>query len=310
MCDSALRSAWPWRQPTQAQLSTKAGGIGLRVRSLEGHSSAAFVASYIASMGLSAEDDQQQLRSKLEGALAKFNTLVLADSQLSASRSQSLPLLRQGSLSARIEARDQQQLLESASPADRVRLEAIAADNASAWMRAVPSPGLGLAIPPDVMSVLVKWWLGLPVSPLGQVCPRCPTHALDQAGHHALTCKRGPHITARHKALRDCLAQYCRRALLSPSLEEGAGLNACQTRPADILLPTWTLGAPAALDLTVVHPLNTKHLTGASMNANPAALRSAVDRKHAENNAKCQELGWTCLPVSYTHLTLPTILLV
>ena len=107
-------------------------------------------------------------------------------------------------------------------------------------------------------------------------------------------------MTARHNTLRDCLAQYCRRALLNTTMEAGAGLDTRQTRPADILLPAWILGAPAARDLTVVHPLNTKHLTGASTDAGSAALASAAERKHAENEEKCRELGWTCVPVAVT----------
>ena len=140
----------------------------------------------------------------------------------------------------------------------------------------------------------------LPVSPDGASCSRCKNHALDPVGHHALTCKRGPYVTARHNALRDCLAGYCRRAHLNPTLEAGAGLDDRQTRPADILLPVWTLGASAALDLTVVHPLNSINLNGASTDAGSVALAAAAERKHEENGKKCRELGWECVPMAIT----------
>ena len=284
-----------WRQ---AQLGLRRGGFGLR--SLERHASAAFIASYVGSVDLSLNDGQRHLPVVIEDAIFRYNTYVQEDCRLSASQVASVAKLQQRVLSAHIDDKEYQEIMESASPINQVRLHSITADHASAWLCAVPSPGLGLTIPPDAMSVLTKWWLGLPVSPDGASCSRCPNHALDPSGHHALTCKRGPYVTARHNALRDCLANYCRQALLNPTLEAGAGLDDRQTRPADILLPTWTLGASAALDLTVVHPLNTTNLTGASTDGGSVALAAAAERKHEENSTKCRELGWACIPMPIT----------
>ena len=122
----------------------------------------------------------------------------------------------------------------------------------------------------------------------------CPSETLDQFGQHALTCRRGPGICRRHNTLRDCIADYCRRAQLNPTLEAGSGyLN--QTRPADILLPTWNLGRDAALDVTVVNPLNNSNIEGAII---PGLItEEAADRKHRNNDAKCRELGWKGIPI-------------
>ena len=49
-----------------------------------------------------------------------------------------------------------------------------------------------------------------------------------------------------------------------------------------------------------MHPLNSTHLTGASTNVSPGALTAAAERKHAENDAKCEQLGWACVPVAVT----------
>ncbi|MEL6889946.1 MAG: hypothetical protein AAFO86_14720, partial [Pseudomonadota bacterium] len=87
---------------------------------------------------------------------------------------------------------------------------------------------------------------------------------------------------------------------LNPTVEAGANLDNRRTRPADILRPAWTLGAPAALDLTVVHPLTQINLTGASTDVCPSALAAAVEHKHKMNNAKCQDLGWACVPMAIT----------
>ena len=82
---------------------------------------------------------------------------------------------------------------------------------------------------------------------------------------------------------------------MNPTLEAGSGyLN--QTRPADISLPTWNLGRDAALDVTVVNPLNSSNIEGAII---PGLItEEAADRKHRNNDAKCRELGWECIPIA------------
>ena len=119
----------------------------------------------------------------------------------------------------------------------------------------------------------IKWWLGLDTS-CGSICPLCPGKVLDHLGHHALTCKRGGDIVTRHKKLRDH----------------------SHTCPADILVPNWSLGKPAAFDLSVTSPLNTNVLLEAGLAAGQAARVTEL-RKHEENDAKCKELGWVCVPM-------------
>ena len=70
-----------------------------------------------------------------------------------------------------------------------------------------------------------------------------------------------------------------------------------QTRPADILVQNWEFGKPAALDFTVTSPLNPNTLNGASVTAGSAAS-AAEARKHATNDAKCNRLGWVCIPLA------------
>ena len=70
-----------------------------------------------------------------------------------------------------------------------------------------------------------------------------------------------------------------------------------QTRPADILVQNWEFGEPAALDFAVTSPLNPTTLNGASVTAGSAAS-AAEARKHATNDAKCNRLGWVCIPLA------------
>ncbi|KAL5463780.1 hypothetical protein EMCRGX_G032714 [Ephydatia muelleri] len=130
-------------------------------------------------------------------------------------------------------------------------------------------------------------------------CPYCPDHQLDPLGHHAMMCKWGGDVVVRHNALRDVFAQFCHRAQLGGQLEEGhgSGSDSSHSRPADILVPNWLSGKPAAFDLTVVSPLNSKTLNEAGATGGSAA-GNAKARKHMANDQKCRELGWVCVPLA------------
>ena len=142
----------------------------------------------------------------------------------------------------------------------------------------------------------IKWWLGLNTSPGSPPCALCPEHPLDPLGHHAVTCKRGGDAISRHNKLRDVVLQTCHRACISAKAEAGSGLGheLRNTRPADILASNWLCGKPAAFDLTVVSPLNSTFISEAGRTAGSAAVAAEL-RKHSANDAKCSELGWTCI---------------
>eukprot|EP00731_Ephydatia_muelleri_P020965 Em0013g692a len=66
---------------------------------------------------------------------------------------------------------------------------------------------------------------------------------------------------------------------------------------ADVLVQDWVRGSPAAIDITVTSPLTPAMLRDASTSAGSAAY-AAECRKHEANDTKCQELGWTCIPLA------------
>ena len=144
----------------------------------------------------------------------------------------------------------------------------------------------------------IKWWLGLDTSPGSPPCALCPEHALDPPGHHALTCKQGGDAVSRHNKLRDIVLQTCHHACFSAKAEAGSrlGRDHLHTRPADILASNWLCGKPAAFDLTVTSLLNPSLLSEAGLTAGSAAVAAEL-RKHLANDAKCSELGWTCIPL-------------
>eukprot|EP00731_Ephydatia_muelleri_P013975 Em0007g1285a len=126
-----------------------------------------------------------------------------------------------------------------------------------------------------------EWWLGLDTSQ-GSQCALCPGIALDPLGHHAITY---------------VLAEICHRAHLGVQVEAGNDLTAdhSHTRPADLLLTNWATGKTAAFDISVTSPLNTLNLLEAGVSAG-SAVQATETRKHMANDAKCNELGWLCVP--------------
>ena len=126
-------------------------------------------------------------------------------------------------------------------------------------------------------------------------------------GHHAATCKRGGDAVLRHNKLRDILVESFHQAHIHVQVEAGSGLSHdhSNSRPADILVFDWDHGKPAALDLTVVSPLNANILKEAGATAG-AAAQAAEARKHTTNDQKCSELGWSCVPLAIiTYFCIP-----
>ena len=183
-------------------------------------------------------------------------------------------------------------ILIASSVADKARLLSVSSPHAASWLSVVHSEGLGLHLEPSLFQVAVKWWLGLDTSN-GSQCTLCPNSALDSLGHHATMCKKGGDMVIRHNHLHNVLVETCRRAHLSVKVEMGSNLTSDHDHscPADILLPKRVLGKPAAFDISVTSPLNPKIVSVAGLSAGAAAL-STEERKHTENDPKCNALGW------------------
>ena len=126
----------------------------------------------------------------------------------------------------------------------------------------------------------------------GAMCALCSGSVLDPLGHHALPCKQGGDVVSRHNKLRDTLAEACRRAHLSVTVEAGCNLTVdhSHSHPADILVPNSFVGKPAAFDLSLTSPLNLNVFLEAGLTAG-AAARATELRKHEANDGKFRELG-------------------
>ena len=257
-CKAVDTSNQAWQQ---AELSLGRGGM----HSLSRHSPAAYIAS------LSSSGAGPLSQEHLIHAVELFNSLVPLSEAVSIEEVLTSHF-HQKVLSCKIDNHLFNTLYEKSSAANRARLLSASSPHAASWVSVIPSEGLGLHLQPLEFQVAIKWWLGLDTS-CGSICPLCPGKVLDPLGHHALTCKRGGDVVTRHNKLRDTLAETCRRAQLSVKVEAGSNLSKdhSHTRPADILVPNWSLGKPAAFDLPLTSPLNSNVLLEAGFGAGQAA---------------------------------------
>ena len=191
-------------------------------------------------------------------AVSIYNSLVPQASSLS-DNSLLESVSSQKKLSAGIENHQFDQLCATSTPANHARLLSASSRHAS-WLAVIPSRGLNHCMEPEEFQVALKWWLGMDTSPQLR-CPHCHNHQLDPLGHHAVTCKGGGDAVIWYNALRNVFAQFCHRACLGGQLEVGygSGGDVSNSQPADFLVPIWTLGKPAAFDLTVAHRLTPIH---------------------------------------------------
>ena len=81
-------------------------------------------------------------------------------------------------------------------------------------------------------------------------------------------------------------------------MEQGCGIGPAKdrSRPADILIPNWSLSRSAAFDIKVIHPLNNSLISDAGQTSGASA--AAGEQEKLENNALgCMERGWICVPL-------------
>ena len=144
------------------------------------------------------------------------------------------------------------------------RLASLGLPRAGCWLNATPIPPLGLRLRPSEFVMASRVRLGCPVYELEGPCPLC-LQPSDRYGDHALRCGTGGERITRHNTLRIHLYQLAASAALNPSRESRFLLPGQDRRPADVFIPSWAGGLDAALDVTVVNPLQTALVAGAAV---------------------------------------------
>ena len=90
-------------------------------------------------------------------------------------------------------------------------------------------------------------------------------------------------------------------AVLNPVKEGQHLLPGDSRRPADVLIPNWAQGRDAALDITIIHPLQRETVAGAATSPGHA-LSHAYDRKMRGAWEDCRQAGIAFIPVVFESL--------
>ena len=153
----------------------------------------------------------------------------------------------QRSLQKQVDTRKFDSLKQSSTIRDQARLNAVSEPHAGAWLTAIPSPNLGLAMSRHEFTVALRLRLGIPLFPSHSNAVRCPSGQLiDKFGDHLLRCRKNSLRSKRHDALRDAIYN----ALLiddKGTLLEQRFSSQNNNRPGDVYHSNFLFGRPACL---------------------------------------------------------------
>ena len=284
-------SDWVW---LKASLPSSLGGLNLRRATF--HAPAAFIGSFCQSnsliCGILGHPPVSSVHfpyciATLAKVAGKPEWITLQDIDLP---------LRQRALSRVIDESSYDTLLNSA-PDSRSRALALSCSipHAGDWLNVIPSSALGLHLLDCEFRPCLQYWLGLPIFAEGVRCPICLVSA-DSYGDHHVGCGGNGDRIHRHDSIRDAVFSAAQTAALAPRKEVPSLIPSSQSRPADIFLPNWKRGQPAALDVTVISTLQRLTLQGAATTQGHA-LVVGEDRKMAAHAESCRAIGVSFVPL-------------
>ena len=183
---------------------------------------------------------------------------------------------------------------------EKARLASLGLHHAGSWLTVVPNQALGLHLQPIEFVFAAKYRLGCQVYDHDGPCPAC-YQASDKYGDHALCCGHWGERIARHNDIRDHIFKLAGSAVLNPVKEGRFLLPGNDCRPADVLLPNWAAGRDAALDITVINPL--QQATVAEAATTPGhSLDFAYERKMRGAFEECDRQGVSFIPLAFESL--------
>ena len=159
----------------------------------------------------------------------------------------------------------------------------------------VPSAHLCLHLHDRFAAAYICYWLGVPLHSNTYTYLECHEPA-DPLGDDQVGCVGNRDRIACHNAIRDVLLlNAAQSAALAPTKEASSlvpGSSTCLAK-LNILLPYWGCGCPAALDVSVIPPL--QQLT--MVEAPGYALKVGVWRKLTSNLPACRSASVNFLPI-------------
>ena len=128
---------------------------------------------------------------------------------------------------------------------------------------------------------------------------------LDRKGHHARKCACGGDRVRCHNDARNLVGRFASAAGHNPTLEKPGLLQpspdqpgAQRRRPADVFLPSWLEGRPAALDIAITSPQRLEIIQEASTRmGSAAAAYEAFKRAHLNTAEDCIAQGMAFIPM-------------
>lgn len=312
LCSSFSDTEW-----SLATLSTKLGGLGLR--SVEHHSSAAFISSQVACHKFCVELDPKykwdptDSQADIVIALNDFNSKVCTENQLPTNID---PCPRQQQLSQAIDNKSYNGIKEKSinNVYQKAHLNLTSTSAAGSWLHIVPAKALGTHVDPLLYQVMIQRWLRSPIYETEFHCPFCD-EVVDRYADHCLICAFGGDRIKRHNLIRNEVYYFCNGAGLNPELERPGILQQrllvgasyenggnrdpnSNRRPADVYLPKWRRGNPAALDFAITSGLRSDIVLRSAEDGTIATkVYENTKRSHLDTEVLCREQGITFIPI-------------
>ena len=165
-----------------------------------------------------------------------------------------------------------QDLLNSATnPTEKARLWAVGAEQASAWLNAVPATSLGLKL--DNMSLRIVCGLRLG-SDLCQPYKCICGGLIDSSGRHGLSCKNAKGTHSRHQHVNDLLKRALGSAQVTAILEPAGLSRSDGKRPDGLTLFPWAQGKCVVWDFTCRDTLCQSNISVTSKGAGKVAEKA------------------------------------
>jgi len=182
---------------------------------------------------------------------------------------------------------------DSAEVVDQIRFKSISSPHANAWLLAPPCLPLNLELKNAEFRTAVLRWLGSPISTSNSRCSAC-TLPLTPKASHAARCRNTGDLSSRHNRLQDIVFGLASNACLNPVKEKSGNLpSQPNRRPGDVYIPQFIDGKPAALDIAVTCPVQSKYASGRCV----AAEDYALNVKHRSYDPGFVGTGEDFLPV-------------
>ena len=169
------------------------------------------------------------------------------------------------------------------------------------WLNVVPCEALGTKMRRAVFLTVLRWWLGGRINQADQCGVRKATGQmcgmeLDKWGDHAVSCKVGPGVIARHNGVNLAWLLAEKAAGYTVQREQKVVFGG-KKKPADTLVWGWKGEDACAQDWAVVHPLTKSSMKNKKLSPY-SAVEKAEERKRRLEGEMCESAGVAFLPLA------------